>query len=300
VKSCSLLFVVVLSLTTAAWAEPNDVGGNSGSYDANDLYPVKDANDIQPIDANDYGVTSSPDPNQTVDPNAVTVPTSVVDANDTSSTIDPNGLIASYHGLDPNSIRYLGDTSSDSNAANAYDDSNIHSALGIINPIRLSAGNSGATESLTQTPQSVLPTLTSVTVTLASPSSSDTVTAAFAGRKGANYLVDHVDLNVRGNLITVNVTWRRDALTDGPMADYSQTQSLGTLSAGTYTLQVRGYYSERPCASMVKFFTVAASSSSTTGSGGSLWDWLSSRFSNSNSNSNPNPFANWPFASQLN
>ncbi len=161
--------------------------------------------------------------------------------------------------VDGNGVQYSATSTSDPNAVITYDDSNIHDVWDIINPIRLRADNSGATQSLVERSTSAEPTLTSVTVTPTSARSSDQIVVTFGGRKGSHYVVSRKDVVVDGTRIMLDTFWIRDAVLDGPIVDYSLTQSLGTLNAGTYTLQVRNYYGGRVCATRAMFFTVTAS-----------------------------------------
>jgi hypothetical protein len=246
-KRCSGLVMVALCLAAIMGAGP-------ASGEVTNISTVDDANDILPIDPNDYGIVGvgQTDPNE------------VADANEYVHTSESNG------------------------DAGGYDDSNIHSAFDIINPIRLTAGSSGATQSLVTSQKAALPTLTSTAITPTAPRSSDEIVATFGGNKGSHYVIDTMVVDVWGNLITLDVTWRRNATLDGPVVDYSQSQSLGTLNAGSYTLQVKNYYDGRLCASMSKFFNVAAASTGINTD--SLWDSLGGHVLPSNSNL----FANWP------
>jgi hypothetical protein len=262
------LFLMVLGAAALAWAGPANADTGKDGYDATDLYPISDPNDIGSIDVNDY------------------IPDDVYGVND--GIVDPNDAADAYHEADLSDTGYVSNGEPTDDDASAYDDSNIHSAFDIINPIRVSAGNSGAEQSLTQSLQDAHPTLTSVTIAPASPCSSDTVVVTFTGRKGVNYVVDHVDVTLKGSMIVVEATWRRDSVVDGLIVDYSQSQALGKFSAGTYTLQVRNLYGGRPCANLAKFFTVSAAAASVDT--GSLWDLLGSRFKDPASS----PFAEWP------
>jgi hypothetical protein len=209
------------------------------------------------------------------------------DANDVGTVDDAND-IPPVEATDANDVSYVYTSESDNEAAGAYDDSNIHDAYDIINPIRLTAMSGGVTQSLMESRKQTLPTLSSMTIAPASPCSADEILVTFAGRKGTHYVIDSMGVNMQSTLITVDATWRRDSVLDGLVVDYSQTQSLGKLSAGTYTLQVRNYYDSRLCASITKFFTVTASS--TNKDMGSLWDLLCGHIIPSDSD----PFANWP------
>jgi hypothetical protein len=281
-KMCGLSFLVMLGLAAVAWAEPSDANNSGSPYDVNDFLLTVDVNNIKPIDVSGY-MGDVNDPNKVVDPNAVS--DSVKDASDPNNTNDTSS------GADPNNS--ASPQTQDSNAVSSYDDSNIHSAADIINPIRLLSGNTNATQSFSQLAQSASPTLSSVTISPASPSASDPVTVTFGGRKGANYVVDGIVVTVRGSLIAVDVTWRRAGTVDGLVGDYTQSKALGKLTAGTHTLQVKNYYNNWPCATITKFFTVSPASTGTgldTGTG-SMWDWL---FNSMSDSSHASPFGSWP------
>jgi hypothetical protein len=282
-KRGSVLFLVVLGLAAVASAEPNDVAG----LDPNSV--VVDIKDAKVPDVNDLLLLGAGNPNLVTDPNEIYASILVIRDNAANDVNAANSTNGSGSGTNEPPA----ETSGDSNTPSAYDDSNIHSVYDIINPVRLTANNTNVFQSLSMGARDALPTLSSVTTNPTSPNSSDTVSVTFAGRKGANYVVDHVDVSVQSGMITVNVTWRRDGSTDGPVVDYSQTQSLGKLNPGTYTLQLKNCYNGQSCASTMKFIRVTASS--TSASNGSLWDWLTSH----TSSSTQSPFANWPAFSQL-
>ena len=86
--------------------------------------------------------------------------------------------------------------------------------------------------------------VSTVTVSTSSPNDCSSTSITASGTLGAtNYIYDGTNVSISGSTITVDVKYISGFIVLPAITPFSQTVSLGTLSAGTYTLIVRGLLS---------------------------------------------------------
>jgi hypothetical protein len=111
----------------------------------------------------------------------------------------------------------------------------------------------------------------SITVSPMMPRSTDSVTLTLKGWKTAGFEVHDADVWIVGNTIHLSLFWNLPVLTDWNSVAYEYNQAIGTLSPGTYKVEVS--YSGAMIATGTMSFTVLAPLSNHAGS---LfpWSWL--------------------------
>jgi hypothetical protein len=104
--------------------------------------------------------------------------------------------------------------------------------------------------------------ITGISVSPANPTPTSSISITVSGWKPAsNYSIQRSSVRVVGKTIMFDIYWQTSGCGCQVVTDYTRTETVGRLAAGTYTVSVRSFLKCRVCAQMTKSFTVSGSSS---------------------------------------